>query len=260
MAVIQTACFFVTDTMDNQIAIITDVHGNIEALNTVLAEIDKAGIKEIYHLGDVVGYGHAGAECLRIIRERNIVSIQGNHDGDICPPRDKRMREDVQAVLQREMGRLTEEEIEYLKTLPTQRIIEDEIILVHGALTHRDDYIVTTEAVRTNYYKMANEYPKAHICFFGHSHLGMIIGGPQVEMGIHETKTFSLKPESPYLINPGSLGQPRDKCPKTCYCVYNREEQTVTMHRLDYNIEAQQKAMADAGISERIITRLAFGK
>jgi predicted phosphodiesterase len=246
--------------MENQIAIITDVHGNIEALNTVLKEIDAAGIKEIYHLGDVVGYGHAGAECLRIIREREILSIQGNHDGNISPPRDERMHNDVHAVLERELERLTEEEVEYLKNLPTQRIIDDKIILVHGALTGRDDYIVTTEAVRTNYHKMADEYPNAHICFFGHSHLGMIIGGPQVEMGIHETKTFGLRAESPYLINPGSLGQPRDKCPKTCYCVYNSDEQTITMHRPEYNITAQQEAMKEAGISERLVNRLALGK
>ena len=245
--------------MDDRIAIISDVHGNTMALDAVLADIDSLGIKTVFHLGDIVGYGDDGAECLRVMQKRGIQSVQGNHDGNIRPPRDPEMRPEAQVALEREFNQMDEAAVNALLALPERLIVEDTLIFVHGSLTGRDEYILNNTAVRENNELMATTFSGLHICFFGHTHLPMFIRGRLVDMEFRIPRTVRLAPRQAYLINPGSVGQPRDRNPQACYGVYDHAKQEFSIRRIPYDIEAQQERMRRAGLPDKLWMRLALG-
>lgn len=245
--------------MENRIAILSDVHGNSIALDAVFADIDAQGINAIYHLGDIVGYGDSGADCLRAMQARGVLSIQGNHERNIRPPRDPDMRAEAQCALEHELEQLTEENVETLLALPKEHFIEDVCILVHGALTGCDHYIITNTAVRMNNEMMQSDYPGFHICFFGHTHLPMVIRGKMMDMDFRQPRMVRLAPKQPYLINPGSVGQPRDRCPMASYGIYDHVKQTFTYRRVPYDIPAQQERMRRANLPDKLWMRLAVG-
>lgn len=240
-------------------AILSDIHGNEEALGRVFARLDELGIEHVYHLGDVVGYGQGGRGCLERLQERGILSVQGNHDGNIEKPRDPRMRPEAQDALDREFEKLTPEQVRFLKELPEQRVLEDAFVLVHGALTGRDDYILTNQALRENRELLRNQYQGIKVCFFGHTHLPMVIAGSKPELGFQETRTVEMDPFASYLINPGSVGQPRDKSPLASFAVWDREAHTLTIERVVYDVTAEQTRMREAGLDAKLINRIALG-
>ncbi|MBN1256844.1 MAG: metallophosphoesterase family protein [Planctomycetes bacterium] len=246
--------------MESRIAFVSDVHGNLEAFQSVLQDIAEEGVTEIYHLGDIIGYGEAGAACLRILREKGIRTVQGNHDGNIRPPRDEAMRPEAQWVLEREFNLLTEEEIDWLMKLPDREIIDDLFIIVHGALTHRDDYIIDSKSFATNMEIMNSRYGAIPLCFFGHSHMPMVLGGAKAETSFHDNRTIKLENFVSYFINPGSVGQPRDKCPLASYAIYDREANTITIRRVEYDIEAEQLRMQEQNLPDKLIRRIALGR
>ncbi|MFH0911998.1 MAG: metallophosphoesterase family protein [Planctomycetota bacterium] len=245
--------------MDERIAVLSDVHGNYEAFRAVLASLQEKGIQKICYLGDIVGYGACGAMCLRLLRQLGIPSVQGNHDGNIRPPRDPEMRPVTQHILDRELMALTTEEVEYLLNLPIREEVEGNLMLVHGAITGRDDYILSPLAAEVNQRVLREHFPETRICFFGHTHVPMVIQGHEVDRSFQETRTFALDSPEPYFINPGAVGQPRDKCPLASYGVYDPAAQTMTIERLPYNIEAEQERMRQAGFDNSTIHRLSIG-
>jgi len=245
--------------MDESIAVVSDVHGNREALTAVLADIDARGIRQIFCLGDIVGYGEAGTACLRTLRERDALCVQGNHDGNIAPPRDPGMRAEAHATLAREHDLLTEEERRWLQTLPTERVVEDTVLLVHGALTGRDDYILNSDAVKKNRDLLRERYGGIRFCCFGHTHLPMIIQGGRVTMEFAETTEVELDPFATCLVNPGAVGQPRDRNPAASYAVLAPAANRLSIVRVLYDVAAEQARMRAAGLDERLTRRIAMG-
>lgn len=246
--------------MDEVFAVVSDVHGNREALQTVFADIDRRGIQKVYCLGDIVGYGEAGAWCLSFLRERGVVCVQGNHDGNIDPPRDPGMREEALAVLAREHEILDEADRAFLIKLPAERVVEDAFVMVHGALTGRDDYILNTAAVRRNREILRERYAGLRFLFFGHTHLPMVIQGGWLAMEFPETTDIETKPaDGPVMVNPGAVGQPRDRNPAAAYAVVAPADDRITIVRLPYDVAAEQERMNAAGIDERLVRRLAAG-
>jgi predicted phosphodiesterase len=245
--------------MEERIAVLSDIHGNYEAFRTVLTSLSSHGITSIFFLGDIVGYGVSGAQCLRLLKQLPAICVQGNHDGNIRPPRDPQMRPVPQQILDRELMSLTSDEVDYLMLLPEREVIENEIILVHGAVTGRDDYILSPLAAEVNQRVMREQFPDARICFFGHTHIPMILYGTELDRSFQETRTVRLNPEEIYFLNPGSVGQPRDKCPLASYGIYDRAAQTFTVLRIPYNIEAEQERMRKAKFDEGTVKRLETG-
>ncbi len=245
---------------DKLYAVLSDIHGNEEAFRNALAYLKGLAVEEIYCLGDLVGYGQGAAACVELARKNNITCVQGNHDAQVRPPRDPRMRLEAQAALDVAMEQLSDEQIEWLINLPTSRVIENIMVLVHGALSDRDDYILTHDDVKRNFGLLAEKHPGIDLCFFGHSHLGMVIGDGKIMTRFPHSDIVDLKPRVPYLVNPGSVGQPRDGIPLSSFVILDPSQHQLTLVRLEYDIAAEQERMRQAGLPEKLWKRLELGK
>ncbi|MBN2713688.1 MAG: metallophosphoesterase family protein [Planctomycetes bacterium] len=245
---------------DKLIAVLSDVHGNEEAFSNALTYLKGLAVEEIYCLGDLVGYGQGGAACVRLARQNNVVCLQGNHDAQIMPPRDPRMRPEAKMALDIAAKELSPDDIRWLQRLPTEKNVDDHLMLVHGALTGRDDYILTREALAENMRLLTTKYAGIHACFFGHTHLPLVVGGGSARSKFPESDIVDLEPRKPYLINPGSVGQPRDGVWMSSFVIYDRSASQITMVRLEYDIKTEQNRMRKAGLPEKLVQRIALGK
>lgn len=206
-----------------KIAFISDIHGNYEALKSVLSEIDRMRVDKILCGGDVVGYYSQINECCNELRQRQISSVMGNHDwymagGGFCP----RSRS-VNDCLEYQRTIIEPGHLEWLRTFPVQMRVE-EIRLVHGGWADPiDEYLKPTE----DYF----ERVEGRVFVSGHTH-------------IQRVARFGEK----IYCNPGSVGQPRDGDPRAAFAVYEAGE--FTLHRVEYDMEKVFELMAAAGFND----------
>lgn len=207
----------------NKIGIISDIHGNYEALCMVLNELDKMSVHEVYCLGDVVGYYTQVNECCDELRIRKIPCLMGNHDwyiagGGFCP-RSKSVNDCL--VYQRKV--ITKENIDWLRTFPVQRFVGD-IHMVHGGWADPiDEYL--WEPNEEYFSKISG-----NTFLSGHTH-------------IQSLHTFGIKT----YCNPGSVGQPRDNDPRAAFAIYDG---TFTLYRVEYDFHKVFKLMDEAGFND----------
>ncbi len=237
-------------------AIISDIHANLEALDTTLKQIDKLGADKIICLGDIVGYGANPNECVETIRERSIESIIGNHDAVACgktePDNFNPVARDA-ALWTR--NSLTEENREFLSELDESKLIDD-FLIVHGAISDTDHYIFTAYDALIEF----NLMKKQSVCFFGHTHVRTYYTFQNDSSTNHLDYEFKIDVKAKYLINPGSIGQPRDRDPRASFLVYDTEKRTVKFTRVEYDISTTQKKIIEAGLDRRLADRLSFGR
>ena len=204
------------------IAIISDIHGNYTALKEVLRQIDKLSIKNIYCLGDTVGYYTEINECCRELRERGIRSVLGNHDRYFASNTECLRSKSVNDCLRYQKNIIERQNYEWLRTLPTY-INVDGIAMVHGGwLDNVDEYI-----------KLSNEYfenIEGKYFVSGHTH-------------VQQIQSFGDK----VYCNPGSVGQPRDNDPRSAFATFDGEN--FELHRVEYDIEKVGRLMEQAGFS-----------
>lgn len=236
-------------------AIISDIHSNLEALESVFQEIDKLGVDSTICLGDIVGYGGNPNECVEMIRERKIESIMGNHDIVACgkkEPFDFNPIAKEAALWTR--ATLTAENREFLRNLPEMREIDD-FLIVHGAISDSDLYILSAYDAFSEFKLMK----RSNICFFGHTHVRMyyvFLGG---DVCCPSDFEFKIKPKAKYLVNPGSVGQPRDRDPRSSFLIYDSEESVVRFIRQEYDTESAKKKIIESGLDRRLADRLSLG-
>ena len=241
-------------------AIISDIHGNLRALQAVLAMIREYGAQKICCLGDVVGYGANSAACLKLVRENCQYVVQGNHDAQIQPPRDPAMRPEAVEALDYALSTLGLPEIAWLKKLPHPLLVDNHFVIAHGALAGRDEYILKQDDVRLNLQLLTTGYPMAQLLFFGHTHLPMALTATAAKTDFKEGGTVTVSPDKQYLFNPGSVGQSRDGCPMASFCIYDPDDCQVIYLRAEYDIAGEQDDMRKAGLPERSINRIALGR
>lgn len=207
-----------------KIGIISDIHGNYEALKSVLLELDKNSISEIYCLGDVVGYYSQVNECCDELIKRNIPSLMGNHDwymasGGFCP-----RSQSVNDCLVYQRNVITKKNIEWIRTFAIQSFVGN-IHMVHGGWTDPiDEYL--REPTEEYFSKIEGK-----LFLSGHTH-------------IQSLHTFKNK----IYCNPGSVGQPRDNDPRAAYAII--ENETITLHRVEYDVEKVFELMDKAGFND----------
>ncbi len=231
-----------------RLAILSDVHANLEALQAVLAHVDAQGVDAIYCLGDVVGYGGDPEACLEIIRERCQVVVLGNHDVAVAReegldylPKDGR----AAAIAHRKA--LSDEQLEWLATLPlTARV--DGVTLVHATPLEPESWHRLA-----GYLQSARQFEHfdTRVCFIGHTHIpGMMADA----IGV-----FQMRPGRRYLVNVGSVGQPRDHDPRAAYCLFDSEAFTHEIIRVPYDVEKAGERIKEAGLPARLASRLRAG-
>jgi predicted phosphodiesterase len=240
-------------------ALISDLHANLEALTAVLNEIDASGIKNIVCLGDLVGYNTNPNECVDIIRERKIKCIMGNHDSRVAgveTPDDFNYQALEALLWTRKI--LTEENAAFLKKLPRTLFIDERFIIFHGWLNDTDSYIFGARDAMKNF-RLLKRYKKTNLCFFGHTHKGATYIGKDGAVEISSDTALKISKKHDYLINPGAVGQPRDRDPRAAFAVYDTRDSSVTFHKIDYDIQTTVKKIIDAGLSPRLAERLKLG-
>jgi len=240
--------------------LIADVHANLQSLQVALDYLAMAGVDKILCLGDLVGYGANPSECVGLVRERvDFIAISGNHDRQVIGERDKRMRQTALKALEWTQDNISPNNARYLRSLPSGRAVDDVFIMVHGSLVERDAYILNATEVARNLECMANDFPELKVCFFAHTHVPMLIGTKAVVTDLQRTRTFQLDRDDIYLINPGSVGQPRDKCPMASFGIFDAEKWTMTFIRKEYDVKLAQRRIIEAGLPEKFARRLAIG-
>ncbi len=245
--------------------IIADVHANLEALETVLTAVEGTWDRVLV-LGDLVGYGASPNEVVDRLRALDpFVIIRGNHDKAACGIEDGSNFNQVARVAATwTFEKLTPQNRTYLRELPAgPRDVDARVEICHGAPFDEDHYIFDgDDALR------ALEASSRPLCLFGHTHLPVvfhleneIFDGfvPEANEG-NEPMQLSLHDTARYLVNVGSVGQPRDGDPRAGYGVYDSEALTVTMHRIAYPVDGAQRRILAAGLPASLANRLAVGR
>ena len=241
-----------------RILVVSDVHSNLEALGAVTSDAaERGGFSEIWCLGDLVGYGPDPGPCLALLRSHALVAVAGNHDYAAVG---KRRVDDFNGAARAAAiwtsAQLSADEAGFLASLPP---VENRgpFTLVHGSLRQPiDEYLLSAEAARATLELLPGRY-----CLVGHSHIPFICaenGGTPAFREFAEGEEFPLGEER-WIVNPGSVGQPRDNDPRPSYAVYDEERQTVQRRRVEYDIAATQKKMREAGLPEYLVDRLEYG-
>lgn len=238
-------------------AILGDIHANLEALQAVLRDAEQQGVTHYACTGDVVGYNADPKACLKLIRGLKCKVVQGNHDYYAgCNESMELFTPMAQQSIYWTRRQLTLLERKYLRELPMVADIET-FTMVHSSLSNpnRWNYIFKRNAAESSF---RNQF--ANVCFFGHTHvpLAFVNDGETIDKGFYDT--LKIQSGFKYLINVGSVGQPRDRNPQAAYAIYDLDQESVTMRRIDYDIPATQKKIRDAGLPFRNALRLSMGR
>jgi predicted phosphodiesterase len=243
--------------------VISDLHSNWEALQAVLE--DASGkYDEVLCCGDLVGYGADPNAVVEWARENVKATVRGNHDRACVGLEDLEWFNPVaQAASIWTMGELSQENADFIRDLPMGPVTIEDFQLIHGSPVDEDDYLVNAVDAGG-----AFPYAESSLLFFGHTHLqgGFRWRRQQVQAigRLHpEWQTrllLEVDPECAYLINPGSVGQPRDGDPRAGYVVYEKDNEILYYHRVSYDIEKAQRKIREAGLPELLAARLAVGK
>lgn len=238
-------------------AILSDIHGNYEALEAVLNALSSERIDRNLCLGDIVGYGADPGECIAQIKKLNAITVAGNHDwasigffnNSYFNPAAR------EAVIWTERH-IPWEDKDFLKGL--QLVYkEGELTLVHGSLHNPEqfDYILDLNSA---YYSFQALQTK--ICFIGHSHVPLAFVRKKQDYNYTFQQRMKIEEDKFYIINAGSVGQPRDGNPHAAYVVYDSQKKQVQIKRVPYNIAKAQRKIVKAGLPKVLAERLALGR
>jgi len=239
-------------------AILADIHSNLAAFEAVLGDADgRGGFDMIWCLGDVVGYGPDPSECIKRLRQFEHVCIAGNHDWAAIGKMDTSEFNPVAAAAANWTAeQLSAADRDYLLNLPLT-LCENGFTLAHGSPREPIwEYLLSTEAAQDNFAYFETAY-----CLVGHSHIPLIFELVANKAVYREFTEANLKlKEKRMIINPGGVGQPRDGDPRASYALYDTGAQTVQNFRVEYDIPATQKKMAEQGLPTPLILRLSVGR
>jgi predicted phosphodiesterase len=243
-----------------RIAVVSDIHSNLAAFEAVIGAVGHDGpVDQMWCLGDLVGYGPDPGACIRLLTEYPHLCVAGNHDRAAAGMISTDEFNPVAAeAVTWTAAQLTDEARRYLAVQP-ELVVEDNFTLVHGSLRQPLwEYLVSERAAADHLALQATPY-----CFIGHSHLQLAF----VEQGAGLPQGFLMHPgasltlgDARIIANPGSVGQPRDGDPRAGYAVLDTDSATIRFHRVAYDIERTQRAMAVAGLPPSLIQRLAVGR
>lgn len=246
-----------------RLLVFSDVHANATALEAALAACSGRWERAVC-LGDIVGYGPDPNEVVERVRPLVSAIVRGNHDKAVSGVSDLEDFNPVaRAAVEWTRSRLLPENARYLQSLPGGPVEIDGVALVHGAVEDEDEYVFTPDQALVGL--LASRRP---VTFFGHTHIqgGFSYDGARIERVESSPRpgtnfaVVSLESKTRYLLNPGSVGQPRDGDPRAAFAIVDLEKRKVEFWRTPYDIPAVQDRMERAGVPEALVLRLAFGR
>lgn len=238
--------------------IFSDIHSNLEALDAVIEAYRKEAIDKYLCVGDVVGYAANPKECIEKIKTLCMITVAGNHDWaavglfsvDYFNPEAK------EAIFWTKRN-IDDSHRYFLESLKLIYKTED-LTLVHGTLDKPQDFNYMTHG-----YTAWETFGllETNICFVGHSHVaGMFIKDKAEHLEYREDDSLDIKDENKYIINVGSVGQPRDGNPAAAYCIYDTVKKEVQIKRISYDMETARKKIIEVGLPRFLSHRLALGR
>ncbi len=242
-----------------RILIISDIHANAVALTAVIAE--AGAFDSLWCLGDVVGYGPEPNECISILSRYDPLCLAGNHDWVVIDKLDaEEFNADARRAALWTREQLTAEHLEWLRALPERVPTQlDKFTLVHGSPRHPIwEYVLTPAVARSNFQSFDTPY-----CLMGHTHVPVMF---RYREDKHTVAAVPFPEDKPYqfgqervMINPGSVGQPRDGDPRASFAVLDTDSMTLIHRRVEYDISATQAKMQAAQLPPRLVARLSYG-
>lgn len=247
--------------------IFSDVHSNREAFEAVLQAYSEESIDRFYFVGDIVGYAADPSWCIGSLRELGPIAICGNHDRACAGLLDMRWFTPIakEAAIWTSKV-LTQEERQWLKGLQLVHR-EATFTLVHGSLDRPEDFKYIIDTYEAG---VCLALSKSSLCLVGHSHAPAVFFMEQktaapnirqeVSLRYSLDSEIQIRPGYKYLINVGSVGQPRDGDPRACYTIYDADSGTFQIKRIEYDIARAQEKILKAGLPSRLASRLAVGR
>ena len=246
-----------------RILLLSDIHSNLEALKAVLDAAPPHDL--VWNLGDVVGYGANPNEVIDRVRGLGSIFVRGNHDKACCGIGGIEAFNPIAArAAQWTHDSLTPENLEWLRQLPAGPVRPEgsDASCSHGSPLDEDEYLMTASDVRNIF-----EYLEAKVSFFGHTHLQCAYGRANGAFqmfgrleGPREEVWSRLDPNGVYLINAGSVGQPRDGDPRAAYALFDSESLELVQRRVRYDYQTTQLKIVAAGLPDILGARLAVGR
>ena len=239
-----------------RLALISDIHANLEALEATYYDIAERSIDRIVCLGDIVGYNSDAAACIALIRGADCVSVAGNHDLAVCGRITTRKFSSAAArAIAWTRQQLSADDLDFLGQLPLKANIAGRILAVHGALHPETDCasvrLDNDKSRMQSFDALMTHSSGARICAFGHTHRPVVyeLRGNLVAMSTDEH--IQLRDTSYYLINPGTIGEPRSAECRATYMILDLERRTVTTRYVDYQASADFVAAHRPGLASR---------
>ncbi|HEX2194917.1 MAG TPA: metallophosphoesterase family protein [Candidatus Limnocylindria bacterium] len=239
-----------------RLAVLSDIHSNLAALEAVRNDLPR--VDEIWVLGDIVGYGPQPNEVIVALQQMGARSVLGNHDAAAIGTIDSGwFNPDAARAIRWTSERIDDNSRAYMATLPEVRT-EGELTAVHGS--PRDpmwEYVTGASVAAANFGAFSTD-----LCLHGHTHVPIVFRADDGKVA-----AVASTPDEPVsvragrsLVNPGSVGQPRDGNPAASYLVMDTDADVVEFRRISYDVAATQKAMRDAGLPPRLVERLSYGR
>lgn len=241
-----------------KIAVISDIHANLEALTAVLEDIEKLKVDQIHCLGDVVGYGCNPKECLELVSKSCEIKLVGNHEFMAMNlVSEEKCNSIARESIKWTQNQLTDYEMGILEEFEIERT-DGNYHYVHASPHEPEEWNYILDSAQAD---LAFKALKTNICFVGHSHVPLISversdDPPRMKAG----HNFVMDEECRYIINVGSVGQPRDNDPDCCFVTVDTESLDVNFHRIKYDIARTQGKMAQAKLPEMLAQRLSIGR
>lgn len=242
--------------------VLSDMHGNCDAFAAVLQRVRDEAFDATLVLGDLVGYGAGPNQVIEAVRnlEGTVYIVRGNHDKVVCKLEDgSNFNQPALAAARWTTERLTPANLRFVKDMPLGPVaVDDDLHICHGSPLDEDTYVFSIYDA----YEIFTNY-KAPLVFFGHTHIPsyFVLQSEGIEVAVVQNDSFSLELEDGkrYLLNPGSIGQPRDRDPRASYLTYDSDTRTVRWHRIEYPIPKAQERIVCSGLPKVLADRLALG-
>lgn len=242
--------------------ILSDMHANWNAFEAVLRRARRKRFDAVLVLGDLVGYGAAPNQVVEAVRKLGprLFTVRGNHDKVVSGiDTGANFNQTALTAAQWTSTRLTPANLRYVRDLPKGPIqIEPGLAICHGSPLDEDTYVFSD----VDAWEIFSNFPMP-VTFFGHTHIPSLFSLEGRMLGVRalrgRTGTVYLQPGGRYLVNPGSIGQPRDRDPRASYMTYDSERRIVRWHRVEYAIGEAQRRIRRAGLPGSLADRLALG-
>ena len=248
------------------IAVISDIHSNKEALDAVVSEIGRIEVETIYCLGDLVGYNADPDRCVEVVMSRSAEVVRGNHDKAVAGFLDLEwFNRAARAAALWTRSTVRPDTLETLRhlALGPREAADGRILLCHGTPYDEDAYLMDTRSIEESLQWIDAEHPEIRICFVGHTHVPFVVmrrKGARRPQVVQWRERIVLEPDAVYLINPGSVGQPRDGIALASFGILDTGGLTYRNIRVRYDVQETQRKILHAGLPPGLAQRLADGR